>query len=208
MAESSNLKELGEVLHSRLIAGDKLASAEVSETFFPILSKAVERRFHNLPDPHLITVAAEEGFLGYLQQPEKFDPQKSSLIAYLYLAASRNVIDKLRASAETFVELDSTKTEHILDKDAYNPELKLIEEEAAQFAPTSPAMQRMFAVVTDPVDRRLVRLMMDGVRDTKEYAEVMGIQDLSFDDQQAKVKQHKDRIKTALRRNLKDWEPR
>jgi DNA-directed RNA polymerase specialized sigma24 family protein len=208
MAESSTLKELGDVLHSRMVAGDKLVSAEVSEIFFPVLCKAVERRFHNLPDPHLVTVAAEDAFLAYLQQPGKFDPQKSSLIAYLYLAARRNVIDKLRASTKIFVELDSTKTEHTLDEDANNPELKLIEEEAAQFAPTSPAMRRMFAVVTDPVDRKLIRLMMDGARDTKDYAEVMEIQDLSFDEQKAKVKLHKDRIKTALRRNLKDWEPK
>lgn len=208
MTESSNLKELGETLHSRLLGGDKLVSAEICETFFPILCKDVERKFHYISDPHILTVAAEDAFLSYLTQPEKFDSSKSSLIAYLYLAAYWNVIDRLRASGENFVELDPSKPEHIVDKEADSPETTLIAEEAAQFAPTSAAMQRMFSILTDPVDRSVVRLMMDGVRDTQDYAIVMGIQGLPFDEQQISVKKCKGRIKTALRRNLQQWDPR
>ncbi len=73
---------------------------------------------------------------------------------------------------------------------------------------SSPAMKRMFAVVTDPVDRRLVELMMDRVRETEAYAEVLGRQHLAAEDQAKIVKRHKDRLKKLLRYALKEWDPR
>lgn len=208
MSGNSNLKELGERYHARLIAGDKLVTAEISEVFFPALCESAGRKFHYLTDSHVVIVAAEEALLAYLNHPEKFDPKKSSLIGYLYLATRLNVIDKLRTSKKNSVGLDPTSLEHKVEGQISDPEAMLIAEEEAQFAPSTPAMRRMFSIVTDPVDREIVKLLMEGERKTEAYAKVMGILDLPLPEQQAMVNQRKDRLKTALRRNLKPWDPR
>lgn len=208
MAENSNLKELGERYHARLIAGDKLVTAELAETFFPALCASAERKYHYLADLHLVTIAAEEAFLAYLNHPEKFDPEKSSLIGYLFMATRFNVIDKLRASKKIFVGLDPSTLEHMVEGEIADPESKLIGEEEAEFAPSSPAMRRMFSVVTDPIDREVIKLMMEGERKTEAYAQVMNILHLPVAEQRIKVNQAKDRLKQALRRNLKQWDPR
>jgi hypothetical protein len=207
VAEHSNLKELGERLHARLIAGDKLVTAELCETFFPALCRSAEKKFHYLSDSHIVAVAAEEAFLSYLNHPEKFDPQKGSLIGYLFLATRMNVIDKLRSLKKNTVGLDPSIIEHKVEGGIADPELKLIEEEDAQFAPYSPAMRRMLAIVTDPIDREVVKLMMEGERKTEAYAEVMGILHLPYSEQQDRVNKTKERLKTTLRRNLKEWDP-
>jgi len=208
LAQNSNLKELGERLHARLIAGDKLVTAELAEIFFPALCASAERKYHYLSDLHLVTIAAEEAFLAYLTHPEKFDPKKASLIGYLFMATRFNVIDKFRASKKNFVGLDPSTLEHIVEGETTDPESKLIGEEDAQFAPSSPAMRRMFSVVTDSIDREVVKLMMEGERKTEAYAQVMGLLHLPVTEQQMKVNQTKDRLKRALRRNLKQWDPR
>jgi RNA polymerase sigma-70 factor (ECF subfamily) len=208
VAENSILKELGERFHARLIAGDKLVTAEISEVFFPALCESAERKFHYLSDHHIVTVAAEEAFLAYLNHPEKFDPQKGSLIGYLFLAARLNVIDRLRTSKKNTVGLDPSILEHMVEGPITNPETMLITEESAHFAPSSPAMRRMFSVVTDPVDHEVVKLLMEGERKTEVFAKVMGILHLPLLEQQEQVNLRKDRLKTALRRNLKQWDPR
>jgi RNA polymerase sigma-70 factor (ECF subfamily) len=208
LAENSNLKELGERYHARLIAGDNLITAELAEIFFPALCESAERKYHYLSDLHLVTIAAEEAFLSYLTHPEKFDPQKSSLIGYLFMATRFNVIDKLRASKKNFVGLDPSTLERMVEGETTDPESKLIGKEEAEFAPSSPAMRRMFSVVTDPIDREVVKLMMEGERKTEVYAQVMGIHHLPVVEQRMKINQAKDRLKQALRRTLKPWDPR
>jgi hypothetical protein len=49
-------------------------------------------------------------------------------------------------------------------------------------------------------DRRIVKLMLEGVRETSTYARVLEIEDRSLDEQRRIVKQHKDRLKLSARR--------
>ncbi len=59
-------------------------------------------------------------------------------------------------------------------------------------------------VVTTTTDRKLVELMMDGVRETSAFAAVLGIVHLSDKDQRKAVKQHKDRLKKAIQRAVRN----
>lgn len=210
MADDSLLKDLGAALHARLLAGDDPGvTAEISESFFPILCADLKLKFSRLPDQHQLLTVAGDALLSYFDNPNKFDPAKGTLLGYLYRDAYWNVIDKLRVP-EKSVELDPTDPEHITRAagSGGDPEAQLLNEEAMRLGASSPAMKRMFAVVTDPVDRRLVELMMDRVRETEAYAEVLGIQHLAAEDQAKTVRRHKDRLKKLLRYALKEWDPR
>lgn len=85
MHEDGNLRELGNSLHARLLGGEESVRAEISERFLPLLITALRRRFLRLTDPHLVDTAAADAVIGYLSHPEKYHPDRGSLIGYLYL---------------------------------------------------------------------------------------------------------------------------
>jgi len=200
MTQEADLKELGQALHRRLLTKqDGRVTAEIAEVFLPLLANALHRKFPNLPDPHQAETVAIDSLLRYFAQPEKFDPDKGSLIGYLYLAAYRDLLNLLKHS-QKFVELHPRALEHEVSVavGADNPEAHLLEE-------ASPIVQRALAKVTDPIDRELVALMMDGVRETAAYAAVLGIADSPLREQEKIVKRHKDRLKKMLQR---EWQRR
>ena len=64
------------------------------------------------------------------------------------------------------------------------------------------------AIITDEGDRAIVALMLDGIRETRAYAEILALTDKPLEEQALLVKRTKDRIKVALRRGLKRRESR
>lgn len=196
MSDKVNFKELGETLHRRLRDGrDNLVSAEIAERFLPPLVQALGRRFARLPDPHQIESAAIDSLLHYFTQPEKFDPAKGSLLGYLYLDAARDLLNWL-ARQKKVVELQAAAPEYEMpDEAADNPEARLIEQ-------ASPLVRRALARVTNPLDRELLALLLDGTRETAAYAAVLGIADRPPREQAELVKRHKDRLKKFLQREL------
>jgi RNA polymerase sigma-70 factor (ECF subfamily) len=59
---------------------------------------------------------------------------------------------------------------------------------------------RILETFTDPRDRQLVRLILDGERKTAAYSAILGVQSLDILEQRRLVKQHKDRVTQRLRR--------
>jgi hypothetical protein len=59
---------------------------------------------------------------------------------------------------------------------------------------------KLLPIVTDPTDRQVLNLMLDGVRETGAYAAILGITERPIAEQQRIVKQHKDRIRKLVRR--------
>jgi hypothetical protein len=60
--------------------------------------------------------------------------------------------------------------------------------------------RKLDEALSNPQDREAVRLMMDGVRRTEDYARIYGISDLPVKDQRKKVKLHKDRLDKVMKR--------
>jgi hypothetical protein len=60
--------------------------------------------------------------------------------------------------------------------------------------------ERILETFTDPRDRQLVRLILDGERKTAAYSAILGVQSLDILEQRRIVKQHKDRLTQRLRR--------
>jgi hypothetical protein len=197
MTPHDELKAKGEALHARLLARvDNRVTAEIAETFLPLLAGALERRFYAAADPHFAETLAIDALLGYLQHAERFDPSRSSLIGYLYMDAYWNGLDLMRRAKKS-VELRTSDCEYMLASmcDGGNTEAEMIQA-------ASPMVARAFSVVSDGRDREMLSLMMEGERDADAYAEVLGIEGLPRAQRSAIVKRHKDRLKAAVRRRL------
>jgi RNA polymerase sigma-70 factor (ECF subfamily) len=59
---------------------------------------------------------------------------------------------------------------------------------------------RIMETFTDPRDRQIVHLILDGERKTAAYSAILGVQSLDILEQRRIVKQHKDRLTQRLRR--------
>jgi DNA-directed RNA polymerase specialized sigma24 family protein len=197
MSSKPDIKALGEVLHQRLQEGDEIAVSDLCEQLLPIVTAIILRQNPKLDD-HLIHSAVVDAFLNYTNNPSSFDPTRGSLLSYLRMSAQRdlqNALETLRRR-EKVVELRLDDPEHVMSDEG----VRDIEQEL--FQKESPLIRKVFELVTDETDRQIVRLMMDGIRDTKEFAEVLGIDHLPQESQRAEVKRNKDRIKIALKRRL------
>jgi DNA-directed RNA polymerase specialized sigma24 family protein len=209
-ATSNQLENPSRVLHQRVLDGDVTAPAEVAEAFMPLTINRLRRQYHNLHDPHLIDTAVEDALVNYFNRPQQYDPAKSSLASYLYMSARYDLLNLLERDKRytehlrlaEYVELDNSKTEHGVEiQDEFNLEALIL-------SLNSPVWQRLSDLLPDPVDQEIVLLMMEGVRKTSVFADVLGISDHSVEEQAAIVKRHKDRLKKKLQRSIQRSELR
>src|SRR5262249_21945699 len=199
MAEERNLKGRGEERHHLFLPPNhNPASAETADLSLPLLAQALTRRFPNLSDPHQTATVAIDSLLAYFAHPEKFDPAKGSLLGYLYLDASRDLLNFLERRKKV-VELHTSLTEY--EMQAIEPE----NPETLMLAKSSPLVERALAQLDDPTDQKLAALMMDGVRETSAFSVVLGVANRSQQEQEKIVKRHKDRLKKTLQRGLRRY---
>ncbi|MEW6207979.1 MAG: hypothetical protein AB1631_06415 [Acidobacteriota bacterium] len=194
--DNDELKEIGFALHARLLVERGRVAEQISELFLPLIINALGRKFPALSDPHLVETAAADAVMAYLRRPEKFDPTKSSLVAWLYLDARTNLLNLL--DGQKRIERHRVEIARTLlsDDGTIDPERALIEEE-------SPVIKTVRETITDPRDQEIVALLAEGERETARFAEVLEIEHVSAIEQAVAVKRHKDRLKVSLRRALR-----
>ncbi len=192
-----------------MLAGSSVTvTGEIAELFLPELVKSLSGEFKGIRDPHLILMAADDALIYYFDHSTKFDPTRSDLSIYLRLLAKSRLLNSLRAQKDSegrkiVVEVDDIETVNIV---------------AAQSEPDAEAalislgmqediMQQVEKFITDPIDLRLTALMVENIRDTSEYAKIMGIIDRPIIEQRRLVKRAKDRIKKVLERKIKTRRP-
>ncbi len=201
MSPVTGLAELGERLHARLSAGDDpIVTHEITEAFLPYLLQSLRRRFTNLSDEDIFFNAATDALLSYFDQPANFVPERGSLPSWLKVCARNNLLDALkqqknRGDYEKPVELADLEAVYQTEAEV---EMALIERSDDELT-----WQRLRAVTNDPLDLQLIWLMMEGVRDTQPFAELLGIAATPIEVQRATVKQHKDRLKKMIQRHYK-----
>ncbi|MBI3654396.1 MAG: sigma-70 family RNA polymerase sigma factor [Acidobacteria bacterium] len=197
MIPQQELKRIGEEFHHRLVLGnDRFVSVELCEFFLPLLTQALSRRFYHLKDPHLAETFAIDTMLKYLAAPKKFQPEKSSLIGYLYIDAFGdllNYLDKHKKFVEHHIDISEVDRRGITASS--NPEATVVEKSAS-------LVDEVLAKITDPIDVELIELLLQREHRTARFAEVLGIQELSREKKFAEVKKHKDRLKTKLKRQI------
>ncbi len=187
--------DAGPSLHDRLLAGDPTAFAQIAERYLSPLVARLRRKFP-ASDPDLIDHAVMDALLNYRDRPTQFDPTRRTLGGYLLMSARGDLLNSLHETRTNFVELDAATAEYqveIADETEMEPEV---------WARLSPVWERLHAILDNPIDEQIVLLMMDGVRETSEYAQVLGIATRPPGEQELEVKRHKDRIKARIRRHL------
>jgi RNA polymerase sigma-70 factor (ECF subfamily) len=75
-----------------------------------------------------------------------------------------------------------------------------MENDTVERVDAAALMERVMEEITDPMDRRILALMLQGERATAAYATVLGIQAAPEQEQKSIVKRHKDRISKRLER--------
>lgn len=198
----------GVLLHQRLMAGGVTAPAEIAEAYLPGLIAHMEERNRGVNDLHLPATAAIDALQNYLQRPKQYNPEMATLETYLRMAAQGDLLNALKKQSrelkyqggERVVELDAPSVE-----DQVEANVGLGVEEQVETR-TSQVWSQIEALVPDPTDREIVRLMMARVRKTEEYARVLGITALAHQEQEQQVKRHKDRLKKRLMRHLRSEE--
>ncbi len=151
-------------------------------------------------DDAIIMEAVSEGFLGYHKNPSTFNPQLSTLKSFLHLACERdliNILDKAERKRKKmqFVEVDESFWNRKITVEE-NPQSILIQKE--QFVAEGQDLAKTF---NNEVDIELAKLIKNGERKTEAFSKILGVENLPFEEQQKIVKQNKDRIKIALKRN-------
>ena len=202
MVDDSVPRELTDPLHRRLQGGDITASAEIAELLLPLVVRSLQRRYPSLHDPHLAETAADDAVLSYLRRPEQFDPSQLPLDRYLVMSARGDLLNLLRKDRSKgpveIVELDHPDREY--EADIRDESLGAEEQVLMQESPVWPMLAQL---LPNPADREMALLILENVRDTTEYARILGIGGRVTEEQEAEVKRHKDRIKKVLRRHIR-----
>lgn len=184
-------------LHLRLVAGDKTAPDECVVRWLPELVQRLTYRNPSVAarDEQLIAGAALDALFDYTLNPHKYEPERSSLGYYLFNAAQKDLLNALAREKTQSRQASSIHLVEFSLSDRNNMENDMIEKVDA-----AALMELVMEEITDPLDRRMLALMLQGERATSAYAAALGIQDRPEHYQKATVKRHKDRISKRLER--------
>lgn len=194
--------DVGLDIHTRLAAGDPVASADLAEQYLDCLANWVVRTNPRV-DSHMCEQAAGDALLALIKNPASYNPDKLSLDAYLRMSASgdvKNLLERekrhaVRRENLEIVELFGAGRNAEYDED---PALIIDREDAEPsiMDTIAPTVEHLF---TDE-ERAVLELLGQDERRTEPYARLLGITDLPVDEQRREVKKVKDRIKRRLQR--------
>lgn len=202
---SPEQEELAQALHARYLQRDVTALSELAVLAFDLLQRELRKLHLRAVEDDLVD-AASQAFESYMDDPTRYDPTRGRLLSYLLMAAKgdlRNIVDKHRRidrrehEMPTFVAEDGSESEEEIEfsNDETTEEIVLSDLREGELAAN---VARLF---TDETDRTIFWMWVHGVRETQEYALVLGITHLSAEDQRAMVKRTRDRIRVAAYRH-------
>jgi len=192
-----------------LLAGSSLTvTSEIAELFLLRIIRSLAVEFKDIGDPHLVDMATADALMYYFDHATKFDPSRGDLFTYLRLLARSRLLNSLSA------QKNSEARKKVVEVDDIEP----VNRVAAQIEPDAESalisldiqtqvMQQVDKCITDPMDLGIAALMIANVRDTSEFARIMGIIDIPVADQRKLVKRAKDRIKKIFERKIKSRRP-
>lgn len=191
-------------LHSRLLKGDPVAPSEVAEKFIKIVFDRVRIKYRQV-DEDLVFDAVGDALLNYIEHPERYKPDQSKLFTYLIMSADgdlKNALEKIKKKNSKEISLNFIEQ----DKDGRNKLMEFIlglsvyDTYFFETLNEKQLMKTIFECFPDPTDKKLLLLMIEGEKKTSIFARVLGAHNLTNEEQQKIVKQHKDRIKSKLKR--------
>jgi RNA polymerase sigma-70 factor, ECF subfamily len=192
-----------DLIHRRILQDDATAFAELCEAVLPVLVKFLQVRFSE-PDSHLCESTAIDCLLKYYQTPNIYNPEQISLFAYLRMAARYDLMSAVSKEQRLHQRLTS------LDELVEGPHTLKDEQQDSQVA-LDDLLQRhtdwTFTEITqaleadlDPVEKRCLWLMLEGVRENARYVEALELDQMDETEQRTEVKRAKDRLVKKLQR--------
>jgi RNA polymerase sigma factor (sigma-70 family) len=186
-------------LHRRLCHGDRTASEELAELILKSLVDAISRRFP-CNDQQTVWDGVVDALVDYCARPHQFDEGRGvPLDHFLRMASWRNVMNLLRGESRRSAREEAAESDALsaveLDPAAGNI---LQQEETREL---QRQQEGMMDRLSDPRDRQILALRLQGERRTEAFAEILGISHLPIESQRREVKRAKDRIDKILRRH-------
>lgn len=183
--------------HYRMLDPEDLtAFAELAEWIYDSLVRKTKERVHSGADETLIEEAVGIALLEYNDAPQRYDPNLTGLLDYLAMAAYRDYLNSVakekRRAALSLTDERGADLDIVDDTQDIDRILQRLEVETL--------LQAIDAAFSDPTDRQIVALLLDGVRAYHAYAEVLGITHLPRNEQDLLVKRAKDRLLKRLHR--------
>ncbi len=184
--------------HQRILArDDPIAFAAFAELLYNSLVQDVRRRAGPRADPMLIEEAVGEALLDYHDSPMRYDPKRSSLRSYLAMAAHRDfqnaTAKEHRVSGRQVSLFDPAFREQDIVGNQETVDSQMQEEEL---------WQRIDEVFPDPIERRIVTLILNKTRSPEPYAQTLGLCDLPYNERIREIRRVKYRITKRLRRRI------
>lgn len=189
--------------HRRILQDDVTAFAELCEQALPHLASFLQQIFPQEEAQQQEAVAIDT-LLTYKAAPGKYNSDKLSLFAYLRMAARSdmlNAIDKEARREQRQQPIDDPNIKGQLPTlDLLTDTGELEEWLQTQTHLSSTQILQKLDDDLDKTDKEILLLMLEGVRDTESFAEVMHISHLPLPEQRAEVKRAKDRLQKRLER--------
>jgi hypothetical protein len=176
---------------ARLLADPDTAAAFAPVALEPLIDELAWREPRATPDE--VATAAEIAVLAVIKRPERYDPTRLPLPAYLLMIARRKL--------KTVRAAESRHQRSRIPWDSVEEDLpgrnELAEDDSPSF--DHPELRAVIATFT-PAEQRVLDLQRCGERRTAVFAEGLGIADRPVSEQEAEVKRVKDRILKRLQR--------
>ena len=190
--------------HQQILQQDSpTAFAQLSEIALPHLIEFLQQEFRQV-EAHLQETAAIDCLLTYHAAPAKYDPEKLTLFAYLRMAARHdllNAIDQSNRQKRPLLDIDEPgiQAQLVTAPDSHSDPFHL-DAWLENNDDSKQALLRQFEAELDTTDRQLFLLMLNGVRETEPYAEIMQLASWPVAEQRREVKRAKDRLTKSLTR--------
>lgn len=190
--------------HRLVVQANATAFAELCEIALPHLTQFLRRQYPTYDNSDHDETAIDT-LLAYHSRPQKFDPGKLSLFAYLRMAARRdflNKIDRHNRHNRRLLDIDNPAIQSIMPNQQSLEENFVVDAWLSQH--TSLSQEEFIDALNsllDATDQKVFSLLLDGVRETEVYAEVMGLDGENIQVQQQEVKRAKDRVIKKLQRS-------
>lgn len=188
-------------LHRRLFDRDPVASADFAVAFLQPLIDWLHTTNVGI-DPMMCVEAADEAIVEFITHPAKYDPEILNVVAFLRMAAQRDLQNLLRKEwRHQRQRRDLKVVEQLPESGKYlmrddDPSLPLQIEEARR----QQALPDAFRQQLTEVEQRFVEQMEQGEWRTPVFAAILGITHRPADEQRREVKRVKDRLKKRLER--------
>jgi RNA polymerase sigma-70 factor (ECF subfamily) len=191
-------------IYRRLLDNEPDAPSDLVALFLDPLVGALQSSFPGLPDPYLVQDVVTDALFKLAQNPTRYAPEKASLWGYLYTDAKGDLLNAIERERKRWKDAPFDIVEHDVHDRGTNVEEQVLNALVPEGLPSGMTLEEVLAsveeTISDPPDRELLKLILDGERQSEAFAEVLGIGNLTPLEQRRIIKQRKDRLDARLRR--------